>query len=62
MSPSQALQEYPPLMISLVENTKGGYYHGGLDDVWVFSSALTEEEIGKVMNGKGNTLISEKSE
>jgi len=38
-----------------VENTKGGYYWGGLDDVWVFSDALSEEKIAQIMTGSDIT-------
>jgi hypothetical protein len=35
-----------------VEDAKGGYYWGSLDDVWVFSNALSEEQIAKIMAGE----------
>ena len=39
-----------------VENAKGGYYYGGLDDVWVFSKALVAENIVQLMQGKELSL------
>lgn len=45
-----------------VENTKGGHYWGGLDDVWVFDEALSEERIAKIMAGDESTAPAENHE
>lgn len=47
------------LHLGRVENTKGGWYAGLMDDIWIFDGALPQNEIQKLMNGNAPTLASE---
>ena len=39
------------LRFGRVENTRGGWYSGLMDDIWMYDQALPEEEIKRLMNG-----------
>ena len=39
------------LRFGRVENTRGGWYSGTMDDIWMFDQALSTKEIQRLMNG-----------